>query len=144
MNKDLKDRIFDVPQDILNKINHTIVGLNGEHAQGVERAKKILTDKKVTYSQLKKIIHDFQVIDKVNDKVKFELMGGDLMERWGKQFLQGERDMIVNKKEGRKDADEMGAITGERKNSFIKKHSKKHDFLPALNMMKSNSHKKSV
>jgi hypothetical protein len=144
MNKELKNRIFDIPQDILNKINHTIVGLNGEHVQGIQRAKKLLTDKKVKYGQLKRIIHDFQNIDKVNDRTKYELMGGDLMEKWGKQYLQGERDMIVNRKEGRKDADEMGAITGERKNSFLKKHSKKPDFLPPLNMMKSNSHKTSV
>ena len=31
MNKELKGRIFDVPQDILDKINHTIAGLNGEN-----------------------------------------------------------------------------------------------------------------
>jgi hypothetical protein len=31
MNKELKHRIFDIPQDILDKINHTVVGLNGEH-----------------------------------------------------------------------------------------------------------------
>ena len=49
MNKDLKDRIFDIPQNILDKINHTIVGLNGTHVHGVQRAKKLLTDKKVKY-----------------------------------------------------------------------------------------------
>lgn len=38
MNKELKDRIFDIPQNILDKINHTITGLNGEHAKGLDRA----------------------------------------------------------------------------------------------------------
>ena len=45
MNKDLKGRIFDIPQNILDKINHTIVGLNGKHMHGLNRAKKLLLDK---------------------------------------------------------------------------------------------------
>ena len=56
----------------------------------------------------------------------------------------GERDVISNRKDGRKQADDIGGITGERKNSHLKKHSKKPDFLPPLNMMKSNSHKSSI
>ena len=80
MNKELKTRIFDVPQDILDKINHTIVGLNGQHVHGLNRAKKILTDKKVKYGQLKRIIHDFKNLDKVNDRLRYDLYGGELME----------------------------------------------------------------
>ena len=144
MNKDLKDRIFDIPQNILDKINHTIVGLNGTHVHGVQRAKKLLTDKKVKYGQLKRIIHDLQNIDKIGDRVRYDLAGGDLMDRWSKQYLQGERDMVSNRKDGRKQADDIGGITGERKNSHLKKHSKKPDFLPPLNMIKSNSHKSSI
>ena len=62
MNKDLKSRVFNVPQDILDKINHTIVGLNGQNVRGIQRAKKILQDKTVKYGQLKRIIHDIQNI----------------------------------------------------------------------------------
>lgn len=144
MNKELKDREFEIPQNILDKINHTIVGLNGQHMHGIQRAQKLLSDKKVKYGQLKRIIHDFQNLDKVGDKVRYDLYGGDLMNNWSKQHLQGERDMITNRKEGRKDADEMGGITGERKNSFLKKHSKKPDWLPPTNLVKSNSHKSSI
>jgi hypothetical protein len=144
MNKDLKDKIFDLPQDVLNKINHTIIGLNGETAHGIERAKKLLSDKKVKYGQLKRIIHDLQNIDPVQDRVKYDLCGGDLMNNWAKQHLDLHRDFLKTKKEGRKNADEMSGITGERKNSFLKKHTKKQSFLPPLNMMKSNSHKNSI
>ncbi len=87
MNKELKGRIFDIPQDILDKINHTVVGLNGENVRGIQRAKKLLIDKKVKYGQLKRIIHDIQNMDKMNEKVKYDLCGGDLMEKWAKQFL---------------------------------------------------------
>ena len=69
MNKELKGRIFDIPQNILDKINHTVVGLNGQHVHGVNRAQKLLTDKKVKYGQLKRIIHDLKNTDKIADRV---------------------------------------------------------------------------
>ncbi len=144
MNKDLKHRIFDIPQNILDKINHTIVGLNGTHVHGVQRAKKLLTDKKVKYGQLKRIIHDLQNIDKIGDRVRYDLAGGELMDRWGKPFLDGERDVISNRKDGRKQADDIGGITGERKNSHLKKHKKRFSFKIPVNLIKSNSHKSSI
>ena len=143
MNKELKGRIFDIPQDILDKINHTVVGLNGENTRGIERAKKLLIDKKVKYGQLKRIIHDIQNMDKMKDKTKYDLCGGDLMEKWAKQFLQGERDLISGRKDSRKKADEITSMTGERKNSFLKKHTKKSSWLPSFKF-NSNSEKNSI
>lgn len=144
MNKELKDRVFDLPQDILNKINHTVVGLNGTNVHGVMRAKKLLNDKKVTYGQLKRIIHDIQGMDKVNERVRYDLAGGDLMDRWSKQYLQGERDMVSNRKDGRKQADDISSMTGERKNSHLAKHTKKDNYSIPTNLVKSNSHKNSI
>ena len=128
MNKELKGRIFDIPQNILDKINHTIHGLNGVHAQGLQRAKKLITDKKVKYGQLKRIIHDLQNMDMGAERQRYDLAGGDLMKNWGMQFLHGERDIILNRKQGRKDADSMSAMTGERKNSFLKTERKNSFF----------------
>ncbi len=125
MNSELKNRVFDVPQNILEKINHTLKGLGGQHVDGAHRANKILSDKKVTYGQLKKIIHELQNMDRVKDKLKFELAGGDLMDKWSKQHLQGERDLVSNRKDGRKQADDISSMTGERRNSHLKKHTKK-------------------
>jgi nitrous oxide reductase len=144
MNKELKGRIFDIPHDILNKINHTIVGLNGKHIHGVMRAQKLLADKKVKYGQLKRIIHDLKNIDKIAERVKYDLAGGDLMEKWANTHLQGERDLVSNRKDSKKNADEMGAITGERKNSHLKKHTKKFGFKIPTNLVKSNSSKSSI
>jgi len=144
MNKELKNRIFDIPQNILDKINHTVVGLNGEHVNGIQRAKKLLNDKKVKYGQLKRIIHDIQNMDKINNRVRYDLSGGELMERWAKQFLQGERDLISNRKDSRKRADDIGGLTGDRKNSHLKKHTKKFGFKIPLNLVKSNSDLNSI
>lgn len=144
MNKELKHRIFDIPQNILDKINHTVVGLNGEHVNGIQRAKKLLNDKKVKYGQLKRIIHDIQNMDKINNRIKYDLSGGELMERWAKQFLQGERDLISNRKDSKKRADDIGGLTGDRKNSHLKKHTKRFGFKIPLNLVKSNSDLNSV
>ena len=144
MNKELNGRVFDIPENILHKITQTVNSLGGQHVHGLNRAKKLLSDKIVKYGQLKRIIHDFQNLDKTNNRITYDLYGGDLMNNWAKQFLKGERDLISNRKDSRQRADEIGGITGERKNSHLKKHSKKPDFLPPLNMVKSNSHKSSI
>lgn len=144
MNKDLKGRIFDVPQDILDKINHTISGLNGKNVRGIQRAKKLLLDKKVKYGQLKRIIHDIQNMDKINERVKYDLCGGDLMEKWASKFLKGERDLISNKKDSKMKTDDMIGMTGERKNSHLKSHKKRFSFKIPTNLIKSNSHKSSI
>ena len=144
MNKELKNRVFEIPKNILHRITQAVNSLGGQHVHGLQRAKKLLTDKTVKYGQLKRIIHDFQNMDKNKERVRYDLYGGELMDNWAKQYLQGERDLISNKKDSRKRADEIGAITGERKNSHLKKHSKKPDFLPPLNLVKSNSHKSSI
>ncbi len=137
MNKDLKHRIFDIPQDILDKINHTVVGLNGKNTHGIQRAKTLLLDKKVKYGQLKRIIHDIQNMDKVNERMKYDLCGGDLMEKWAKQFLDNERDFISNKKDSRKNANEMSGLSGERKNGHIRTHNKDFNFRIPTNLIKS-------
>jgi len=97
MNKELKGRVFNLPQNILDKINHMIIGLNGQHMDGLNRAKKLLSDKTVNYGQLKRIIHDLKNIDKTNDRVKYDLCGGELMEKWSEQHLKGERDLVSNR-----------------------------------------------
>jgi hypothetical protein len=144
MNKDLKNRVFTIPQEILNKINHTIVGLNGKNVRGIQRAKKLLQDKSVKYGQLKRIIHDIKNINKIDDKLKFDLCGGELMEKWALTHLEGERDLIKSNKNSRKNADNISGINGQRKNSFLKTHSKKSNFKIPTNLIKSNSYKTSV
>jgi len=144
MNKELKDNFFDLPQNVLDQINSSLQNLNGQHVDGVHRAKKLLHDKKVKYGQLKRIIHDLNNIDKTKDSLKYNLCGGDRMEKWAKQHLKGERDLISNRKDSKKQADEIGGITGERKNTHLKKHSKKFSFKIPVNLIKSNSHKTSI
>ena len=141
MNSKLKHRVFDIPQDIIDNITKTLGGVANINVKGKDRANRLLKDRKVSYGQLKRIIHDLQNIEKIKDRQRFDLYGGDLMLNWGKQFLKGERDLISNRKDSRKRADEIGNIKGERKNSHLKKHKKRFNFKIPTNLIKSNSEK---
>lgn len=119
------------------------MSLNGQHVNGLNRAQKLLADKSVKYGQLKRIIHDLQTIDRVNDKQRYDLAGGDEMEKWSKQYLQGERDLISSRKDSKQQAQNI-AGTGEEKNAHLKKHTKKPDSLVSMNMAKSGPHKSTI
>jgi hypothetical protein len=144
MNSQLKNRIFDIPQNVLDLINHTITGLGGSRVSGIQRAEKLLQDKKVKYGQLKRIIHDLQNMDKKNDVVKYNLAGGDAMLNWSTKFLTGERDLISNNKDSKKRADDITSIDGQRKNSHLKRHEKKFSFITKPNFVKNSSQKSSI
>lgn len=145
MNNDLKHRLFDVPPEILKKISDVLGNLKGEDVYGIDRASNLLLKKKVGYGQLKSIIHDLKTIDKENDHIKYELMGGVLMDRWAKKYLDGERDFLKKKKDAKMRADEIGAIDGERGNSHIKRHKKNGDLnLISNTSLKSNSDKNMI
>ncbi len=143
MNSELNGREYNLPTDIIKHLNSQL-HISSNDTEGVNRAKNLIQSGKVNYGQLKRILHDLKSTDRLKDSQRFNLYGGDLMEKWGWSVLGQDRDQITNRKEGRKNADEMGGITGERKNSFIKKHSKKPDFLPNINFVKNNSFKSPI
>jgi hypothetical protein len=144
MNKELEGREFILPEDVIKHLQQHTSTQQTNDPDGIMRSKNLLSVGKVNYGQLKRIIHDLKYIDRENELNRFNLYGGKPMEEWGNLILSNERNLISNNKDSRKRADNIGGITGERKNSHLKKHSKKPDFLPPLNMMKSNSHKTSV
>jgi hypothetical protein len=140
MNSKLKDRVFTVPENVLAKIRHTMSGLGDQSVVGKDRAQNILSQKTVTYGQLKRIIHDLKSMDKVNERVRYDLYGGDLMEKWANTFLNGERDLIRDKKDASANINNNTGV--ERKNPFLKKHTKKPQ---GINLgIKSNSEKSVV
>ncbi len=143
MNKELKGREYNLPPDIIKHLNSQLQ-ISSTDTVGINRAKELIQSGKVNYGQLKRILHDLKNVDKLSEPQRHNLYGGDLMEKWGWSVLGQDRDQITNRKEGRKKADEMGGISGERKNSFLKKHSKKPDFLPNLNFVKNNSFKSPI
>lgn len=143
MNSELKNRIFDIPQKVLDFINDTFVNLKGKKYSGIQRASQLLLDKKVNYGQLKRIIHDLENIDKFKEKTRYNLYGGDMMLHWGRPFLDGERDLIKNRKKSRKKANDTLSMNGIRANSFLKKGKRKMSLKVPTNLIKSKSEKSS-
>jgi hypothetical protein len=143
MNKELKDRIFDIPENVIDYLKH-FSSLSSSDTDGIKRARNLINYGKVTYGQLKKIIHDLKNIDKNKELDKYNLYGGEPMENWGTQTLNNEREFIKDRKKSKMKSDLIGGINGIRKNPFLKKHTKKQSMIPSLNPLKSNSDKNSV
>lgn len=144
MNKDLQNDVYEVPQNVLTKISETLGVIGSNWVNGRQRAENLIKDKKVNYGQLKRIIHDIQNIDKVNDKTRYDLYGGELMEKWAKPFLDQQRSHLKNKKMASHKVNNNTGINGMRKNPFIKSHEKRDSTKIATNFLKSNSDETSV
>lgn len=104
MNSKLVNNSYKIPDEILEFITQTLNQLNGNYVYGVDRAKKLLTDKTVTYGQLKKIIHELSHKIEPNS-TQYNLCGGDLMKEWSRRFLDGERSLVKNKKDSKINTD---------------------------------------
>ena len=143
MNNQLKDRVFKIPDNVLNHLKYQMTNKTGE-IEGIKRARNLVNDGTVNYGQLKRIIHDLKNINKNTENTKYNLYGGDVMERWGNTILDNERDLIRSRKQSKKRSDNISAITGERTNAFLSSHTKKTSFLPPTNVMKSNSDSNSI
>ena len=113
MNKDLENHVFPIPDHVLDFIRQQ------PDNSSIDRNTHLLKNGRVTYGQLKRILHDMKVMDKKADPRKYNLYGGEPLEDWGKSILKQHRDTIKNNKQSKKIADDL---TGERKNAFNKKH----------------------
>ena len=142
MNKELKGREYNLPPDVIKHLNSQLQ-ISSSDTVGTNRAKELIQTGKVNYGQLKRILHDLKSVDKTKESQRYNLYGGDLMEKWASKFLKGERDLISNKKDSKMKSQNI-AGTGIEKNSHLKSHSKKPDWLPPTNLIKSNSHKSSI
>jgi hypothetical protein len=144
VNNQLKDNVYDIPNDVLEKINSVLSSVTDDTTHGIQRAKKLCSEKKVTYGQLKRIIHDIKTIDKENDKLRYELYGGELMEKWAKTFLDGQRGLVKSKKQSTHNINNLTGMNGMRKNPFLSTHKKSEEKPSYKNFLKSNSDKTSI
>jgi hypothetical protein len=142
MNKDLVNREFFIPGDILIHIERSLSN-NHDGIEGGNRATELIQNKKVTYGQLKRLLHDMKMMDKEKESIRYNLYGGEPMEKWGWMTLNGERGQLLNKKKATQTSHNITGKLG-LKNPFNKTHKKKDTFNIPLNPLKSNSDKTSV
>lgn len=134
MNQKLNGKIYKIPQNILDFINLIYNNLSDKNVAGVERAKTLLAKKTVTYGQLKRILHDIKTLDKNTELTKYNLYGGNLMEKWGRLFLDGQRKTVKNIA-GSDTADQLSL----NKNSHITTHEKKPSFIISTDELNTSS-----
>ena len=144
MNSQLKNNVYDVPEEVLNKINSTLSTIKDPNVIGIDRAKKLINDKKVTYGQLKRIIHDIKNLDKNTEQIRYNLYGGEVMEKWSNTFLDGERQLVRSKKLASHNINNNTGMNGLRKNPFRKEGERKHSNKMSVDLLKSNSEENSV
>lgn len=143
MNKELYDRPFPIPENILNFISQELASRFDE-SDGIRRAKRLLKDQSVTYQQLKRILHDMKNLDKTVEMKTYNLYGGELFEKWGWSVLSGERNLIRNNKDSSRNVNDIVGGLEDRRNPYLKSHSKKQKFTFPTNNLKSNSDRTSV
>ena len=144
MNSDLKDRVYDIPEEVIQKINQTLASTPGNDVHGIKRAKTLCSERKVTYGQLKRIIHDIKTLDKNAEQARYNLYGGELMEKWANTFLDGERQLVRSKKLASHNINNNTGMNGLRKNPFRKEGERKDSNKTYVNLLKSNSEENSV
>jgi len=139
MNSELKDRVFKLPENVINFLKQQ------PQIEGLHRNKNLLDTGTVTYGQLKRILHDMKKINKFKEPGKYNFYGGDLMKNWGIMTLTNERNLIRDRESATRIANDIAGLTGERSNPSLKRHTK-NTFSPkiAVNDVvkpKSNSEK---
>jgi hypothetical protein len=125
MNSKLKGNKYKVPENIINFISNIITKITDSNIVGLKRAKNLVSQKVVTYGQLKRIIHDLNKVDKLKEPTRYNLYGGDLMKQWAINFLNSERNLVKNKKEITKNVNSFSGLDNLRKNAFNKTHTKR-------------------
>lgn len=135
MNKELKDKIYTLPDNVIYFLKQQ------KDIEGLTRNKTLIDTGQVTYGQLKRILHDMKQINKSVDVNRYNLYGGDLMWNWGWGVLKTDRDLIKNRKHFEKASNEIGDIEGDRRNPSKTRKKRKDSFMPPVNFNKSNSEK---
>ena len=143
MNKDLKDKTFKLPDNIISFLKSQFENAAND-IEGKKRNQMLINNGYVTYHQIKNIIRDLKNIDKNKDINRYNMYGGELMKNWAESTLNNERKFIKDNKYSIKQSNDISALNGERKNAFLKTHSKKSSMLPPINQIKSNSNKNSI
>jgi len=99
MNSELYGKEYIIPENILSNINKALIQFPNDN--GIKRAKYLLNNKKISYSNLKRIKNFF---DYNTEKTsQYLLYGGDEMKSWVEKLLNSERQSADNTKEIKKD-----------------------------------------
>jgi hypothetical protein len=114
VNSDLYGKKYEIPENILNGLSKY---------SGNQTIDNVLSNKNISYSNIKKIIHDM-------NNGELDNLGGTTFKNWLDRTLESDREGIKTSKHAKK--------SGGVENSFISPHEKNKQIRP------SQRHKKST
>lgn len=128
-NSDLKDKFYKIPDKVISRISQMLsrLKINDEHAKGLKRAKDMVDNKKISYSQMKRIKNYFDTYEGDGNDDEYRLIGGLVTKEWINNALGQDRESIKTQKKAKMD--------GGLENQFLKTHEKDND---NTNLGKSN------
>jgi hypothetical protein len=122
---------FPIPEELLQVLQgaydqyvNKTHGAKSPAAEGMKRCRRLLSDKKLKYYQIKRMIHDMEQINPLEDPVSYALNGGRDMYVWATRTLDDARRKIEADKNSRARANEIGGLDGIRKNAYLSTHEK--------------------
>lgn len=132
MNKDLYNKEYDIPSDVLESLQKGFDTHSSrfQNTSGYKKNINLRDKEKISYKLLKNYKNKF---DSGNlSKERYELMGGDRMKTWVDMILNQSRQAIKTSKTHR--------MNSGLSNSFIKPHSKGslHNVRPSLKHKKTS------
>lgn len=102
MNKNLYDKQYKIPSNVLNYIRSVLV--SNPNGEGVKRAKHILNNGMITYQAMKRLKNFFDYFNpQTDDKTQYALAGGDLMKQFIETSLAQDRAGVQRSKQARQD-----------------------------------------
>lgn len=119
-NSSLENKYY-IPSDkVLGKIESAVIKYDVDSgAKGFARARDILKNKKISYSQMKRLKNYFDNYEGDGSDTEYKLIGGETMKKWIDKSLSTSRETVHAEKKVRMDAGE--------ENQFIKTHEKDKD-----------------
>lgn len=117
----LQNKTYKVPDKVFNRINSMLnrINVNDKHAKGYKRAKDIVADRMVTYSQMNRLKNYFDNYEGDGSDDEFKLIGGKITRKWVDDSLGQDTESIKKQKKAKMD--------GGMENQFIKTHEKDND-----------------
>jgi hypothetical protein len=118
-NQALEDKYFKVPEKVLNTLKSNLQKYGKDNETGSKRARDLISSRKATYPQLKKMKTYFEKYEGDGTDTEFKLNGGEVAKEWVYDELDQARDVVDSVKRTRMDAGE--------ENQFKKTHEKDND-----------------
>jgi hypothetical protein len=120
-NSKLQGKVYKLPEKVFNKINQGLkmVDVTDEHARGYKRAKDLVANREVSYSQMNRLKNYFETYEGDGTDDEFRLIGGKTTKKWVEDSLNHDTESIKNVKKAKMD--------GGMENAFIRPHEKDND-----------------